>query len=63
MAVSGLTRVSVLLAAAFGVGWLAVISRPEGVLGSEMWPAGLAAGALLAASGRYVVPAAPGGRG
>ena len=45
-------RVSILLAAAFGVGWLAVISRPDGVLGSEMWPAGLAAGALLAVRGR-----------
>ncbi len=45
-------RVSLLLTAAFGVGWLAVISRPEGVLGSEMWPAGLAAGALLAVRGR-----------
>lgn len=45
-------RMSILLAAAFGVGWLAVISRPDGVLGSEMWSAGLAAGALLAVRGR-----------
>ena len=56
MAVPGLTRVSILLAAAFGVGWLAVLSRPESVLGSEMWPAGLAAAALLAARGRLRVP-------
>ena len=56
MAVSGLMRVSVLLTATFGIGWLAVNSRPDGVLGSEMWPAGLAVGALLAAPARLRAP-------
>ncbi len=60
MAVSGQARASILLFAAFGVGWLAVISRPDGVLGSEMWPAGLTAGALLAAQGRSAVVAGAG---
>lgn len=60
MAVPGHARASILLFAAFGVGWLAVLSRPDGVLGSEMWPAGLTAGALLAARGRYAVVAGAG---
>jgi PAS domain S-box-containing protein len=54
---SPLIRVGMLLALALGVGWMAVESRPEGVLGSDMWPAGLAAGALISARGRYA-PAA-----
>lgn len=57
MAGSRVARASILLVAAFGVGWLAVLSRPDGILGSEMWPVGLTAGALLATRGRYPVVA------
>ena len=48
-----LPRVSALLVAIFGIGWLAVISRPEGVLASEMWPVGLTVAVLLALPRRY----------
>ena len=50
-------RASMLLVAALGVGWLAVISRPEGVIGSEMWPVGLTVAAVLAVRGRYAAVA------
>jgi PAS domain S-box-containing protein len=57
---SGATRAAALLAAAFGVGLAAVLSRPEGVIGSEMWPAGLTTAALLALPRAHATPAAAG---
>ena len=53
MAWSAPIRVGALLAASLVLGWLAVTSRPPDVLGSEMWPAGLTAAALLAVWGRW----------
>lgn len=50
MALAEQVRSSTLLFAAFGVGSLAVISRPDGVLASEMWPVGLAAAAVYVAA-------------
>ncbi len=58
MVESDRARVAVLLLAALGVGWLAVLSRPDGVLGSEMWPAGLTIAALLTLRDRYAAAGA-----
>ena len=55
MVESHLSRAVALLVATFGIGWLAVISRPEGVLGSEMWPVGLTVAVLLTLPRRYAV--------
>ena len=55
MAVAAPARILALLLLVLGLGWLAVVSRPEGVLASEMWPAGLAAAVLFTAT-RSLVP-------
>ena len=47
-------RVGSLLFAMFAIGWLAVLSRHPTALASEMWPAGLAAAAVLNAGRRRV---------
>ncbi|QZY28345.1 ATP-binding protein [Nocardioides coralli] len=52
MAIALQVRPAALLLAVLAVGWMAVASRPEQVLGSEMWPAGLAAAVVFSGSRR-----------